>query len=136
MSCDCGCGTQFWRYKNKVGPKNFLNCQHAGEAERRACTELQCGPYLELFTSFMEGTGSRIYRDLGSVRRSLRPFFLFLHTHGIVRLDDVTAATITEFKLWGGNNGYVSPANDTSTLSTFFHWAITVGRYEGERMAA
>ncbi len=109
--------------------RTFLNRHHAGDAERKRCDEAQCGPYLELFTSYVEGAAARIYRDLASARNLLRPFFLFLNTCSMARLDEVTAGTITAFKVRGRNNDHLAAANDTSALSTFFEWATMTGLY-------
>jgi integrase len=132
LTCDCGCGEQFWRYKKDINSRNYFNGQHRAAARQRECTEAQCGPYLDPFNEYIEGPAARLYRDLRSVRLALRPFFLFLNTNDIVDLQDVTSARITAFQRWGIANGYAKAAKDTSALSTFFKWARVEGRYVGD----
>lgn len=132
LICDCGCGTRFPRSRSKAGPRHFVNKKHAAAAEQRECTIKQCGPFLDLFTEYFEGAARHRYRNLINVRKALRPFFLFLHTNGVLDLQSVTSATITSFRSWGLSNGHKNAANDTSALSIFFDWAILEERYSGD----
>ena len=131
LACDCGCGAQFRRYKNKVRAKNYLNAQHCGAAQQNRCSEFQCGPYLDLFKEYLT-CAERMGRNLKVVRSSVRPFFLYMQQDGVLSLQSVDSATVTQFCSWGLKSGYRAAATDTSALSTFFQWAIVQGYYEGQ----
>ncbi len=125
LTCDCGCGETFSRYRNKVSPgNNYLNRQHAGAHEKRRHLEALCGPYLNLVTDYLGGAAAQRYSDLRTVRNRLCPFFHYLCLRDIASISDVSSATITEFKVWGREHGYLSAATDISALSTFFQWLI------------
>lgn len=99
---------------------------------KQKCLQDHCGPYLSLVTEYLEGPAKRAYADVGGVRKHIAPFFLYITGPGCVPLSDVSPATITAFKAWARQNGYASASDDTSALSTFFHWLIYEERYEGE----
>jgi site-specific recombinase XerD len=99
---------------------------------KQKCLQDHCGPYLSLVTEYLEGPAKRAYADVGGVRKQIAPFFRYVAAQGNLSLTEVTPATITSFKAWACQNGYVSASNDTSALSTFFQWLIYEERYEGE----
>ncbi|WP_232298841.1 tyrosine-type recombinase/integrase [Granulicella tundricola] len=130
LACDCGCGTIFSRYRNKIRFKsNFVNVKHKGEFQRRKYLQDHCGPYLGLVSEYLEGVAKLRYRNVGLVRKLLCPFFRFLWERGIVSLKDVVPATVTAFQVWARENGFASAATDTSALSVFFQWLIVEERY-------
>lgn len=133
LTCDCGCGTIFYRYRNKIRfGSNYVSRQHQAAFERRKYLQDLCGPYLLLFTEYLEGAAKQRYRSTNDARKLISPFFRYLSEHGIESISDVSPAVITAFQIWARQNGYASASKDTSALSVFFQWTIVAGHYEGE----
>jgi integrase/recombinase XerC len=133
LTCDCGCGTIFYRYRNKISnTNNYVSRQHRGAFAQKNYLQDQCGPYLSLATEYLEGAAKQRYRDTKAVRKSIGPFFRYLCEHGIEAISDVSHATITAFQTWAQQNGHASASKDTSALSVFFQWTIVEGLYEDE----
>jgi integrase len=133
LTCDCGCGTIFYRYRNKISySSNYVSRQHRATFERKMYLLNQCGPYLPLLTEYLEGTAKQRYRSTDTVRTLVSPFFRYLWEQSIESIGDVRPCTITAFQIWARQHGHVSASKDTSALSVFFQWAIVEGRYEGE----
>jgi hypothetical protein len=109
LTCDCGCGTIFYRYRNQVSSGgNYISRQHQAAFRRRKYLQDLCGPHLPLFTEYLEGVAKHRYRSTNEVRRLVSPFFRYLCEHGIKSITDVRPATITAFQIWARQNGYVS----------------------------
>jgi integrase/recombinase XerC len=133
LTCDCGCGTTFYRYRNKIRyDSNYASLQHQKSFQSQKYLRDQCGSYLSLATEYLEGTAKQRYRDTKAVRKSIGPFFRYLWEQGIESNGDVSPATITAFQTWAQQNGHASASKDTSALSVFFQWTIVEGLYEGE----
>jgi integrase/recombinase XerC len=133
LTCDCECGTIFYRYRNKIRcASNYVNRQHQAAFERKRHLQVQCGPYLPLFTEYLEGAAKQRYCSTNDVRKLISPFFRYLCERGIQSINDVSPDTITAFQIWALQNGYASASKDTSALSVFFQWTIVEGHYRGE----
>jgi integrase len=125
LICDCGCGKQFLRYRNKIRPdRNFFSKQHFDAYVANEYLKGTCGSYLPIVKDFLEGYASLHYKDARWVRHSICPFFQFLSETSRESLRDVTPATITAFQEWAMQRNYRSAATETSALSTFFNWLI------------
>lgn len=129
--CDCGCGIIVRRERFRA-KHVFVNARHQSCATRQKYLQDHCGPYLALVTEYLEGSAKHVYTDVGEVCKKISPFFRYIAGPGAVSLSEVAPATITAFKAWARQNGYVSASDDTSALSTFFKWLIYEERYDGE----
>ena len=78
LTCDCGCGTIFYRYRNKVRDShNYVSRQHRAALQGRQYLE-QCAPFLPLFTEYLESSAKQRYRSTKEVRKLICPFFRYL----------------------------------------------------------
>lgn len=133
LTCHCGCGTTFRRYRNKIcSGSNYLSRQHQGEHKSRKHLEDQCGRHLPMVIEYLEGAAKERYRCTTAARNLISPFFRYLCQQGIESIQQVMPAMITAFQTWALENGYASASKDISALSTFFQWAIVEGHYEGD----
>lgn len=133
LVCDCGCGSVFYRYRNKIRyNNNYVSTQHQVAFERKKYLKEQCGSFLPLVTRYLDGAAKARYRSSNHVRALISPFFRYLCEHGIEAIDEVNCATVTAFQLWARENGFTAASKDISALSTFFQWAIVEELYKGE----
>jgi hypothetical protein len=133
LTCDCGCGTIFYRYRNKVRDShNYVSLQHQKLYAQKNYLQDHCGPYLSLATEYFEGAAKQRYRSTRDVRVLVCPFFRYLCEQCIESISEVSPATITAFQVWARQNGYASASKDTSALSVFFQWTIVEGLYTDE----
>lgn len=133
LTCDCGCGTQFLRYRNKIRYKwNYVSHSHGVAHQTRLNLIESCGPYLAVVTEYLDGYVQLRGQNGRVVRQRILPFFRFLCSEGVTSLQQVTPETVSRFRDWAQTNGYRAAARDTSPLSTFFKWALVEGHYEGD----
>src|ERR1700722_7212055 len=99
LTCACGCGTIFYRYRNKIRyNRNYFSRQHQASFERGEYLQEQCGPYLGLVTGYLEGAARQRYRNVRGVGNSISPFFRYLCAQCIGSIQEVEASTITAFQ--------------------------------------
>jgi integrase/recombinase XerC len=89
------------------------------------------GPYQGIVKQYLDGVTAVRPRQVGGVRTSLGPFFLFLAEHGIESLESVNPKTMTKYLVWSRDTGYKNAAHNISVLSVFFKWAKAHGHRRG-----
>jgi integrase/recombinase XerC len=128
VQCACGCGEYFQPWRTG-GDRHFKNREHAGHFRTEEALK-RCGTFLPIVREYLDGFARIHYADSsrGIALTSLVVFCEFLIEKQISTMDAVVPPTITEFLIWGRNNGRKQVAHSTSSLSTFFNWQIVEGR--------
>ncbi len=80
LTCDCGCGTIFYRYRHRISDGGtFFNREHLGVFRLRKYLRDQCGLYLPLFTEYLEGAADQKYRNTKNIRSLIRSVLSLPH---------------------------------------------------------
>ena len=103
---------------------HLLNHEHWGRYNRERFAEENVGPFKNLFYGYLTVCEALGMRAISQVRSGLYPFFIYLNEVGITDLEDVKAATISQYLSWAKRTGRRSVAAHISTVSTFFDWLI------------
>lgn len=127
--CECGCGMEVLGRKQQVGKKKFYDDEH----RRRYLYDRVLAPtgaFLPLVKEYMAGDAKNTYKasTLATVQSSVAKFFRFAVAKGIVDINEVRPATITEFIASEQARGAMY-RNYVGHMSTFFNWLIDEERY-------